>query len=56
MNIKDREAFRKLVAELREPQAQPYASNPEYEDGIDYGREDSADQIEYLIKQLDASK
>ena len=56
MNIKDREAFRKLIAELREPQAMAYSSNPEYEDGIDYGREDSADRIEYLIKQLDAPK
>lgn len=56
MNIKDREAFKKLIAELRVPQAQAYSSHPDYEDGIDYGRDDAADQIEYLIKQLDAPK
>jgi len=56
MNIKDREAFKKLIEEFRVPQAMAYASNPEYEDGIDYGREDAADRIEYLIKQLDTGK
>ena len=53
MNIKDREAFRKLIEELREPQAMAYSSHPDYEDGIDYGREDAADRIEWLIKELD---
>lgn len=56
MNIKDRAAFTKLIAELREPQAMAYSSNPDYEDGVDYGREDAADQLEYLIMQLDAPK
>lgn len=54
MNIKDREAFKKLIAELRKPQAQAFSSHPDFEEGIDYGRDDTADQIEYLIKQLDA--
>ena len=53
MNIKDREAFRKLIEELRTPQAQAYSSHPDYEDGIDYGREDAADRIEWLIAELD---
>ena len=53
MNMKDKKAFKELIEELRQPQAMAYSSNPEYEDGIDYGREDSADRIEYLIKQLD---
>ena len=53
MNNKDRVAFAKLISELREPQAMAYSSNPEYEDGVDFGREDSADQLEWLIKELD---
>ena len=56
MNQKDRAAFKKLINELREPQGMPYSSNPEYDDGIDYGREDSADRFEWLIKELDKTK
>ncbi len=52
MNIKDKKALKKLIETLREPQAMAYASNPEYEDGVDFGREDAADQLEYLIKEL----
>ena len=52
MNQKDRAAFKKLIDKLREPQAMAYSSNPEYEDGVDFGREDSADEIEWLIKEL----
>ena len=52
MNQKDRAAFKKLIDELRVPQGMPYSSNPEYDDGVDFGREDAADQFEWLIKEL----
>ncbi len=52
MNSKDKKALKKLIESLREPQAMAYSSNPEYDDGVDYGRDDAADQLEYLIKEL----
>lgn len=52
MNLKDKKAFKKLIDELRVPQGLAYSSNPEYDDGVDYGREDAADRFEWLIKEL----
>ena len=52
MNQKDRAAFKKLIDELRVPQAMAYSSSPDYDDGVDFGREDAADQFEWLIKEL----
>jgi len=52
MNTKDRKAFKELIEDLRQPTAMAYSSNPEYDEGIDWGREDTADRIEYLINEL----
>jgi len=52
MKNKEIDLLRTLIKNLREPQALPYSSNPEFESGCDYGREDASDQLEWLLDEL----
>jgi len=56
MKTKDIKAFEKLINNLRSPGAMPDSSDPEFESGIDMGRENAADEIECLLAQLTESK
>ena len=49
---REEKALRELIVELRTSTAMAYSSNPEFEDGIDIGRERAADELEYLLTKL----
>lgn len=44
--------FRTLIEKLRQPEAMPYSSDPEFENGLDMGREYASDQLEWLLNEL----
>ncbi len=49
---REEKALRELLAKWKVPEALSYASNPEHDDGIDMGRENAADELEYLLDRL----
>ena len=52
MRKREEKALRELIENLRKPKAMPYSSDTEFEDGVDIGRENAADEIEYLLNKL----
>lgn len=49
---REEKALRTLIKKLREPQAMPYSSDPEFETGVDHGRDDAADELEWVLNDL----
>jgi len=49
---REEKALKELIAKLKIPEAMPHSSQSNLEDGIDRGREDAADELEYLLGQL----
>jgi len=49
---REEKAIRKLIAGWNIGESLPYSSDPEFEDGIDRGRENCADELEYLLAEL----
>jgi len=50
MTKKEIKLLKEFIANMRIPQAMPYSSDPEWDSGADYGREDAADELKYLLK------
>lgn len=49
---REEKALRELMVKWNKPNAMAYSSNPEFEDGVDIGRENCADELEWLIDFL----
>jgi len=49
---REEKALRELAEKLRIPEAMPYSSHPDLEDGCDQGRENAADELTWLLDEL----
>lgn len=56
MNKRDIEVLEEFIKEWNSPQAMAYASDPDFEEGIDRGREECADALEYWLSELKKDK
>ena len=49
---REEKALRELMEKWMISEAMPYASDPDFEDGMDRGRENCADELEWLLNDL----
>jgi len=53
---REEKALRKLIAELKVSEAMPYSSDPDFDSGVDHGRDNAAEELEWLLNDLVKSK
>jgi hypothetical protein len=50
MTKKEIKALKEFIARMKVSTRLPYSSDPDFDAGIDYGREDAGEQLESLLR------